>query len=98
MMVKRFDLVRISSTERVTWVSGPSGRPASPQGYWIVVAGVGYSELLLAKDETLIRVHKDDVHMIASYDTKLVIDNIAKIRFSSDLENQNGEKSASKPA
>jgi hypothetical protein len=95
--MKRFDLVRILSIDNVKWLSGPAGRPASPHGNWSVVAGIGDKELLISKDETLVRIPKKDVALIASYDNQRVIDTISRINSAEDLdkfkkENENGSE------
>lgn len=84
-MIKRFDLVRIRTIQNITWVSGPTGRPASPKGVWSVVAGVDTTKLMLAKDETIIQIPVDDVIKIADYDIKHVIEKMKQIRTQADL-------------
>ncbi len=89
--MKRFALVKISTTRNVEWLSGPAGRPANPNNIWSVVGGVGQHKLMLASDETLIIIPSDDVMLIADYDTKYAIEKIRKIRSKADLkENTNG--------
>lgn len=84
-MIKRFDLVKISSIEKVVWVSGPSGRPASPQGTWSVIGNVG-EILFIAKDETVVQIPVNDVIKIADYSVDRVIDNLHKIQSTKDLD------------
>lgn len=76
MNIKRFDVVQITTVKNVNFVSGPANRPAIPQGNWTVVAGVGSNELLLSKDETIIRIPVFDVVKIANYDVQRVIETI----------------------
>ena len=85
-MIRRFDIVKIKSVERVIWMSGPAGRPASPKGCWSVIMGVGDDELLLAKDETVIRIFKDDVVKVADYNLVDTLDMIQKVRSLEDLD------------
>lgn len=76
MNIKRFDLVQLKTVQNVKFLSGPANRPAKPQGNWTVVAGVGTDELLVAKDETIIRIPVFDVVKIADYDLKRIINTI----------------------
>lgn len=85
-MIKRFDIVRIKTIDRVTWLSGPASRPAPPQGNWSVVAGVGADLLMLAKDETIIQIPISDVLKVADYDIKHALESIKKIRSHNDLK------------
>lgn len=84
-MIKRFDLVMLKSIRRVSWLSGPAGRPASPKGTWVVVAGVDEDKVLLAKDETLIQIPKEDVIQVATYDIGIVMNEIRKVRTAEDV-------------
>lgn len=84
-MIKRFDLVRIKTIERVIWVSGPAGRPASPQGDWSVIGNVRQI-LFLARDETVAQVPVSDVYKVADYSIEKVIAGIRKVRTLKDLE------------
>jgi hypothetical protein len=64
-MFKQFDIVRLKTTKRITWMSGPGNKP-SPHGEWSVVGVVGI-ELLLCKTNTLIKVPYEDVIKIGTY-------------------------------
>lgn len=75
-MIKRFDLVRILTINRVKLVSGPAGRPAKPSGVWSVIAGSGKSDLLLAKEQTVIIIPSNDVVHIGSFDNSEVLKKI----------------------
>ena len=91
-MIKRLDVVRILTIKNIKWVSGPAGRPASPQGEWSV-SGANGSLLLLAKDETIIQIPYNDVAVVAEYDIQRVINNVRKVRQMSDIgeKNESGE-------
>lgn len=67
-MIKRFDLVKLRTTENVHWMSGPAGRPASTQSIWSVVAGVEGDKLMLSSDQTLIIIPVVDVIKVGDYD------------------------------
>lgn len=86
-MIKRFDLVKIRTIENVKWLSGPAGRPASPQGNWSVVAGIGKDTLILSKDETVIQIPATDVLKIADYSAESVVKRIKSIRSMEDIKN-----------
>ena len=84
-MIKRFDIVRLKTIERVTWLSGPASRPASTQGNWSVVAGIG-DEVLVAKDETIARIPITDIIKVADYGIEHAFNSIKKIRTNADLK------------
>lgn len=85
-MIKRFDLVRLKTIQNIAWVSGPQGRPASPQGIWSVVAGVDTTKLMLAKDETVIQIPMEDVVKVADYGIEHVMERIKQARTRADLD------------
>ena len=64
---KQLDRVQLRTTKNITYLSAPPGSIASPQGAWSVVCVVGASELMLAKDTTMIRVPVADVLKIADH-------------------------------
>lgn len=87
MDLKRFDIVQIKTIERVTWLSGPASRPATPQGNWIVYAGVGMGDdIMIVKDETVAQIPASDVFKVADYGTEHALEHIKKIRTASDLK------------
>lgn len=83
-LIKRFDLVRLKTIKNVVWVSGPSGRPATPQGLWSVVGNVG-KILFIAKDETIAQIPVSDVLKVADYDLDSVLSRIKQVRSLKDL-------------
>ena len=85
-MWQRFDIVQLLTTKNITYLSGPPGRPADPQGNWSVVGNLpGKAQLLLAKDETLIAVSIMDVRKVGSYNLDKAIESIKKVRSKKDL-------------
>jgi hypothetical protein len=94
--MKRFDLVVLKTIKNVKWMSGPAGRPARPKGNWVVVCGVEGDKLLIAKDETVIKIPAADVMLVGSYDTQMTIEAIKKVKTLEDLKKiggQNGDTS-----
>lgn len=85
-MIKRFDIIRLKTTKRVTWLSGPASRPASPQGNWSVVAGLEDDYIMIAKDETVAKIPVSDVFKVADYDIKHAIGAMRKISSLDDLK------------
>jgi hypothetical protein len=77
--IKRFDIVKIKTIKNVNWVSGPAGRPASPKGNWSVMAAVD-DDYMIVKDQTVIRIPKNDVALVIEYDLDKAIDSIKKKR------------------
>lgn len=87
MIYSQFDIVKLKTTQNVKWVSGPAGRPASPQGSWSVIGSIkDKGILLLSKDETVIQIPLDDVVKIAEYDITKVVHGIRSVRSFKDLE------------
>jgi hypothetical protein len=66
-MLKQFDVIQIMTTKRIRYVSGPPGHSASPSGNWSVIGFIG-SDVLAAKDSTVVRVPVSDIKKIANYD------------------------------
>lgn len=66
-MWNQFDIVRIVSTQRVQYLSAPSGDVVSPHGNWSIVGFMG-GDAVLAKDQALIRIPINDVKKVAIYD------------------------------
>lgn len=77
MIFEQFDIVRITSTSRIKYLSGPPKTTVSPLGEWSVVGAIE-GELLIAKDDTLVRVPLDDVQKVGRYDYKGFRDKLAK--------------------
>jgi hypothetical protein len=83
-MIKRFDLVRILSIDRVNWLSGPKGRPATPDGIWSVVAGVG-NDVLISKDETVVKIPKGDIALLAQFDNDKMFSALTTVKTAEDV-------------
>jgi len=66
-LLKQFDIVKILSVKNIRFVSGPPGKRAAPQGYWSVVGFIG-SDILIAKDETIVRAPLSAVSKVAAFD------------------------------
>lgn len=84
-MIKRFDLIRIITVKNVVWVSGPTGRPASPKDEWSVIGHIG-DVLYIAKDETIAQIPVKDVMKVADYSLEKALEGIKKVRNFKDLE------------
>ena len=92
-MWQRFDIVRLTTTKNIEFLSGPPGRPTDPQGDWSVVGNIpGTGHVLLAKDSTIVLAPIIDIRKIASYDINRVIRNLKKVRSMSDLEEKKDAK------
>jgi hypothetical protein len=66
-LLKQFDIVRILSVRGIKFLSGPPGKPADPNGYWSVVCFIG-SDIIIAKDETIVRAPLSAVSKVASFE------------------------------
>ncbi len=86
-LFKKFDVVQILTTKHIKFVSGPKNRPASPHGNWSVV-GFVKSDLMLAKDSTIVLAPVDSVRKVASYDLEGFLEKIK----SSKGDEKHGEK------
>ena len=71
----QFDVVQLKTVTRVKYLSGPRGYTTSPQGNWTVVSRVD-NDVIIAKDNTLIRVPVSDVRVVAVYSIDNVMNNI----------------------
>ena len=66
-MLKQFDIVQIITTKSIKYLSGPEGHVTSPHGKWSIVGFVG-PDIIIAKENTLVRVPRKDVRRVANYD------------------------------
>lgn len=73
MPMNRFDLVVITEIKNVIYLSGPSGRPATPQGTWIVTYVFEDDTILLSKDDTIVRIPVKDTTLVGRYEVENVI-------------------------
>lgn len=72
MEYKHSDIVYILSTKDVNYVNGPKGNPANPRGNWQIVGFLPNGDILLAKDDTIIKTKITNIRRIASYDPDVV--------------------------
>lgn len=86
---KRFDQVRILTTKNVRYLSAPPGTKLDPKGIW-QVSGVVANELLLVKNNILIRIPPSDVLKIIEYDLDILTKNFG--RFLENGERQSGQQ------
>lgn len=70
--IQRFDQVKLLTIKNVGYLSAPPGTQTTPQGIWSVVAIVEQNELILAKDNAIIRIPAADVLVISEYDLELM--------------------------
>lgn len=68
-MFKQFDIVQITTTKGIKYLSGPSGHSTNPHGNWSIVGFVG-SDAILAKENTLVRVPLQDLRRVGQFDIK----------------------------
>ena len=71
-MFKQFDIVKLITTKNITYRSGPPHTNVSPHGTWSVIGNIG-EELILSKDNTIIKVPYQDVQKVAVYDIDKLI-------------------------
>lgn len=70
-MLKQFDIVRILSTKNIKFLSGPPGKSVSPQGDWSIIGFVS-DDVLIAKDETVVRAPISSVVKVGSFDVDIL--------------------------
>ena len=78
MEYNQFDLVHILSTKKITYLNGPRGRPAKPQGTWTVLGFKG-TNILLTKDDTVIETDLTNIRRVAAYDNDRVFKGLKDI-------------------
>jgi hypothetical protein len=77
--IGRYDQVKLLSTKNISYLSAPPGSQASPQGIWSVVAAVDNNQLLLVKNNVVIRAPATDVLKMVSFDLNRILDNLGKL-------------------
>lgn len=65
--IERFDQVKLITSKNVSYLSAPPQTTITPQGIWSVVAVVVGDELILAKDNAIIRIPALDVLVVSDY-------------------------------
>lgn len=84
-MLKQLDIVRIISTKNIKFLSGPPGKKPVPHGDWSVVGFVG-SDVLIAKDETLVRAPFNAIVKVGSFNTDMLF---RSNRYGKETKNKN---------
>lgn len=90
MEYNQFDLVHILSTKKVTYLNGPAGRPAKPQGAWSIVGFKG-TNVILSKDDTVIMTDLTNITRVAAYDANRVFDGLKEINNRIIKRDENGQ-------
>ena len=75
--LKRFDQVRILTTKNVSYLSATPGSTVSPKGLWQVSGSVD-GDLLLVKNNIVIRIPPTDVLKVIEYDLKILTGKFGK--------------------
>jgi hypothetical protein len=74
-----FDIVALSTTKNVKWMSDIVGSLPDPNGKWTVICSFPDRTLLLQKDTALIKAPVEDVIKIANYEIMNVFEQLEKI-------------------
>jgi len=77
--IERFDQVRLLTVKNVSYLSAPPNTIVTPQGIWSVAAVVGQNDLILAKDNAIIRIPATDVLVISDYDLEGLNDILGRL-------------------
>lgn len=92
----RFDQVTIITTSNVKYLSAPAGTDGvgtaggtmiSPKGLWQVSAAIN-NDLLLVKNNIVIRIPASDVLKFVEYDLNAITSNFGKLR---NVEEETGQ-------
>ena len=76
--ISRFDQVRLLSTKNINYLSAPPGAQTDPSGIWSVCAVVG-NELLLVKNNVIIKAPLANVLKIADYDLSRLFSTLGRL-------------------
>ncbi len=68
--ISRFDLVMLRTTKNVNYLSAPPGTKATPNGVWSVAAII-QQDLMVVKDQTIIRIPATDVIKVQDYESEV---------------------------
>lgn len=81
--ISRFDLVMLKTTKHVNYLSASPGTKITPDGVWSVVAVIE-QDLLIVKDQIVVRIPATDVIKIRDYEKEI----------SNLLEKKDGQKTS----
>jgi len=84
--ISRFDQVRLLSTVNINYLSAPPGTQLDPNGIWSVSAIVG-NELLLVKNNIVIKAPIANVLKIADYDLQSLFNQLGKLSRGKETKN-----------
>jgi hypothetical protein len=74
-----FDVVALSTTKNVKWMSDVIGSLPDPKGRWTVICAFPDRTLLLQKESALIKAPVEDVIKVANYEMMNVFEQLEKI-------------------
>jgi len=89
-MFKQFDQVRIITTRNVRYLSAPPGVEVDPHGIWSVSAIVG-NELLLVKNNVVIRIPDSDVLKIFGFQFDVILGLLGRLTTYGEEDRKNGK-------
>jgi hypothetical protein len=87
----RFDQVKIITTKNVKYLSSPPDIIVTPDGLWQVTAIVD-EDLLLVKNNCIIRIPTTDVLKVAEYDINHLISKLGRILDYGEDKRSKGKK------
>lgn len=76
--IKSLDIIQITTTKNIKYLSSPPGKATTPQGNWIVT-GFIKNEVIATKEGTIIKVPISDVIKVASYSLNELLNNLKNI-------------------
>jgi hypothetical protein len=79
-IVKQLDLVELLTTRNVTYLSAKPGHAPSPHGKWSVIGIIEGKDILVSREEAVIRIPISDVRKVESYDISRVVDSLKGVR------------------
>lgn len=91
-IIKQFDRVELLTTKNVNYLSAKPGSSPSTHGLWSVVGIIDNMDILISKEDALVRIPLKDVKKVENYDLSIVVDNLKKVRSYGKEENTSKEE------
>lgn len=79
-IIKQLDLVEILTTRNVSYLSARPGQGPSPQGQWTVIGIIEGEDILISKDEAIVRIPLVDVRKVGSYSIAKIENSLRSLR------------------
>jgi hypothetical protein len=91
----RFDQVQIRTSRNVKYLSALPGTNISPKGVWSVIGVVADSELMITKDNVIVRIPCSDVLKVADYNLFDIESTLGRLLDHGQRRREEGQKESS---